>query len=395
MSRVSRTSGTIRASGTSGTSRARDRRPLFDPEQSGRLAVQAWVGSRLVLLITVLALTWVNGWPFPRPLMQWDVSHFADLAAKGYVTLTQSAFFPGMPLVLAAFKAIGVPYAVSGTLVSLVGSGFAAWALYRLAGSGPRGTLAVAAWSFAPMAVFTFVPYSEAAFCGFAFWGFWYAKQDRWGRAAILVAAACLFRVSGLFMIGALVVLAVVGFKGTTWKRRLTRVAWMGVPSLVVAGYATFLRFRFGSWTVWFEAQRQGWGRSFDWPWDSFVATLHIAGVIGGKIYSTSAIFQWEVAAFVIGVLLTVWCVATRKLPEAAWVAVQVLALSCQIWLVSIARSMLLWFPLFGFIGQMSDASIPRLGLGTRRVILVTLLGIETFAMIWWATRFFAGAWAG
>ena len=151
---------------------ARARRRLFAPEQAPRLAVQAWLGSRLVLLITLLVVARTHEWTLTETLTRWDAVHFISLSQHGYQTLTEAAFFPGLPLVMAAFGVIGVPPVLTGTLLSLVGSGLAAWALYRLAGTAVPGAVAVAAWSFAPMAIFGAVPYTEAIFCAAAFWAF-------------------------------------------------------------------------------------------------------------------------------------------------------------------------------------------------------------------------------
>ena len=369
-------------------------RTLFSPRQAPRLAVQGWITSRLVLLVVLLMMVWLNDWSVAEALHRWDVNHFITIADHGYAELTQAAFFPGLPLVMAFFSLFGIPPIASGTLIALVSSALASWGLYRLSGGGIGGTVAVLAWSFAPMAVFTFVGYTEAPFCALAFWAFWYAKRDRWGIAAGLTAAACLFRVSGLFLIGALGLVALC-WSHYTVKRLLQRVAWLGIPTAALGAYVIYLRIVFGSWTVWFSAQVQGWGRNFDWPWDAFIETLHVADIVGSYGYSTYQMFRWEVAAFLIGLAVSVVCFVRKKIPEGGWVLVQVLALSSQVWLISVARSMLLWFPVFTLIGDIGYAEVsPRANL-VRRVGLLSLLGFELIAMVWWAIRFFEGAWAG
>lgn len=370
------------------------RRPLFSPDQAPRLAVQGWLASRLVLLVVVLVAIWLNDWSWSETFTRWDVSHYLAIADHGYTELTQTAFFPGLPLVMAFFSLIGVPPLATGILVSLAGSAMAALALYKLAGGRVPGAVAVIAWSFAPMAVFTFVPYSEAPFCALGFWAFLSAKRDHWGLAAVLTSAACLFRVSGLFLIGALGLLALFGGRAT-WKRRGTRVAWLGIPIATLAAYVVYLRVRFGSWTVWFDAQAQGWGRRFDWPWNAFIETLHVADIVGSYGYATYMMFRWEVVAFLIGIFVSVWCFVRKRVPEGGWVLSQVLAMSSQVWLISIARSMLLWFPLFTMVGEVGGGDAGRIGNFVRRACLLALLGVEFVSMVWWATRFFAGAWAG
>jgi len=366
---------------------------LFSAQRAPHLALQGWLASRLVLLVTLVVLVGAHGWTLTEALVRWDVQRFMSVAEYGYDELIQTAFFPGLPLVMTGFSLIGIPPLVTGVLFSLAGSAMAALALYKLAGDPIPGAVAVLIWSFAPMAVFTVVPYSEAGFAAFAFWAFLYAKRDRWAIAACLAGAACLFRVSGLFLIGALGLLALLG-SAPTLKRRVVRLAWLGIPTAVLAAYVIYLRVRFGSWTVWFSAQGQGWGRHFDWPWNAFIETLHVAGIVGTG-YSTYMMFRWEVVAFLIGLAVSVWCLVKKKIPEGGYVLVQVVALSCQVWLISIARAMLLWFPMFTLIGSIGDGVHSHTQNTVRRVGLVGLLFVECVAMVWWAARFFSGEWAG
>jgi len=391
---------------------------FFSVRQAPRLAVQGWLASRLILLVVLLVMVRLKDWSLAEALHRWDVNHFVTLADHGYTELTQSAFFPGLPLVMAFFSLFGIPPIASGTVIAVVSSGIAAWGLYKLADGSVKGTVAVLAWSFAPMAVFTFVPYTESPFCALAFWAFVYAKRDRWGIAAGLAAGACLFRVSGLFLIGALGLVAifwphvrssaasstrtrehtmrhVVSGPSNTWSRFFGRVVWLAIPTAVLGAYAIYLRIVFGSWTAWFSAQVQGWGRSFGWPWDAFIETLHVANIVGDYGYSTYAMFRWEVAAFLIGLAVAVICFVKKQIPEGGWVLVQVLALSSQVWLISVARSMLLWFPVFTLIGDIGDGEVSVSANTARRIGLSALLVFEVCAMIWWATRFFNGAWAG
>jgi Gpi18-like mannosyltransferase len=349
----------------------------------------------LVLLITVLVLVYQRGWSINEPFSRWDAAHFIHLSTHGYTQATEAAFFPGLPGIMALFALIGIPAFLTGIIVSLVGSAMAAWALYRLAGGGVPGAVAVLAWSFAPMAVFTFVPYTESVFLAFALWSFWYAKRDQWGWAGVLAGASCLFRISGLFLIGALGLIALFGFSGSTWKRRMTRVAWLGIPMAVLGLYSFYLRVRFGSWMAWFQAQGEGWGRHFDWPWNGLIVTLKAAGIIGSKMHVSGVIFRWEFAVFLVGLIVVVACFSRRWIAEGGWVGVQWLALSCQAWFISMTRSFLLWFPVFLLIAQFAKPDLPRAVNDFRRGGFIALVSLEISTMIWWAHRYYVGAWAG
>ena len=62
----------------------------------------------------------------------WDVQHFSKLAAEGYLADpdgTLMAFFPGLPAIFWLFEQLGVPVAITGVVLSLACSAFAAAAL--------------------------------------------------------------------------------------------------------------------------------------------------------------------------------------------------------------------------------------------------------------------------
>lgn len=350
--------------------------------------------SRLVLLLTLLILAQTTGRPVGGLLLRWDVVHFVGVSQSGYTSLTETAFFPGLPLLMAAFRVVGVPALASGTILALIGSGMAAWGLYRLAGGSVQGTVAVWAWSFAPMAVFTFVPYTEALFCACAFWSFVFARQDRWAKAGLLAGAACLFRVSGLFLIGALGLVALAGFRPARIKRVIVRIAWLGIPTAVLVAYAAYLKLAFGSWTTWFTAQAEGWDRGFNWPGEAIQQTLYAAGLTG-PVMVYSVLFRWELLAFCLGLVVVVLLFIRRKIPEAGWVGIQIVAFSFQIWLISVARAILLWFPVFTLVGEIGRGEQTAVPNYLRRAGVIVLLISEGCFMVWWALRFFNGAWAG
>ena len=180
---------------------------------------------------------------------------------------TLMAFFPGWPVILWLFDQLGMPVAISGVIISTACSAVAAAALYRLG-----GTWAAVAWLFAPTAVFTVVPYTESLFCAAAFWAWERARSDRWLAAALLTAVACTVRVSGLFLIGALLVMIMTS--GSPIVAKLRRAALMLIPAVVIIAFAMYLYALTGSWTAWYHAQSTGWVRQLTWPWDSFLNTI-------------------------------------------------------------------------------------------------------------------------
>jgi hypothetical protein len=381
----------------------------------GRIVIQAWLASRGMIFAVALVLAVVQHRTLIDMVSNWDVQHFGRLAAGGYWAEpdgTLMAFFPGWPAILWLFDQLGMPVAISGVIISTACSAFAAAALYRLG-----GTWAAVAWLFAPTAVFTVVPYTESLFCAAAFWAWERARADRWLAAALLTSLACTVRVSGLFLICALLVMIMTS--GSPIVAKLRSVALMLIPAVVLVAFATYLHALTGSWTAWYHAQSTGWVRQLTWPWDSFVNTIPatLPGAYADHPW-WAAVFRGEMISMAVGVGVTIWCIAVslraRKQPdrpdrppldqqtrwgEASWVGVQVLAFSLSYWFFSVTRAILLWFPLWIMIGRWVAGPL-HAGSSTSRsrswhpVLVACAFAIEIALMLWWSWLFFTGHWA-
>jgi len=267
-------------------------------------------------------------------------------------------------------------------------------ALYRMF-CAPAACL----WLLAPAAVFTAVGYTEAAFCAAAFWAWQRARADRWGQAAALAGVACAFRVSGLFLVGALAVLALTRLKQgaagrPVWSRLLERWAWLLVPLAVLAAYEVYLHGVTGSWTAWLQAQQSGWSRGFTNPLTSLRNTLnagHLASWPGRP--DVAWVFRAEVVSMAVGVAATLWCLLRRRLAEAAFVGIQVVAFGTSYWFMSVNRAVLLWFPLWAILGAAVAWKPARWRDGKDGVVAVYVV-LSCAAMIVWAWLFFTGRWA-
>jgi len=330
-------------------------------------------------------------------LRRWDVVHFMAIGSDGYADPTSPAFFPGLPLLLRAGAVIGLPMELTGVLVSLVASALAAAALYKIFGA-PAACL----WLIAPTAVFTTVGYTEAAFCAAAFWAWQRARQGQWWQAAVLAGVACTFRVSGVFLVGALAVMAAVnavadlrdGQRLLAIRRVLVRWGWLLVPLAVLGVYVLYLYGLTGTWTAWLQAQQTGWQRGFSSPWGSLIHTVD-AGMLSnwpGRP-DVAWVFRAEVGSMVVGLATTVWCLVRRHWAAAAFVGIQVVAFGTSYWYMSINRAVLLWFPLWATLGAVVTWR-PARWRPAKDVAVAAYVVLSSAAMIIWAWLFFTGRWA-
>jgi len=361
--------------------------------RGGRTALQAWIASRGLITLVALLLAVITDRQVMDMTNNWDAVHFGDLARYGYGFDPKGrlfAFFPGLPLALRIGLLIGLPTQVTGVIIAGLGSAAAAIALLRLG-----GPWAAVVWLFVPTAVFTTVGYTESLFCAFAFWAWERARSDRWAAAAVLAAAACTVRVSGLFLVGALLVM-IITWPRTSWVGRGRRALWLLIPVGVLALFVIYEHAQSGRWDAWYSAQVDGWYRGFTWPWDSFRNSW---AAIQPGAYADHPFWVWvfraEMVSMAIGIAVTIWCLSRKLWAEAAWVAVQVLAFSLSYWYMSVNRAVLLWFPLMIMIARWGSWRPKGRRIAVvHRVAVITLFVLGAACMMAWSWLYFTGNWA-
>jgi hypothetical protein len=196
-----------------------------------------WIGTALALLWAPLPeekAPTERGWGplsdlFFGTFVQWDARWFLQIARNGYDE-TSAAFFPLYPLVL---HVLGSSI-VTGTLVSLVAGGVAAWAIAAIAPHLARDAVLLLAL-FPTAYVFSSV-YSDGLFLACSASAFLFAQRGRALPAGIAGGLACATRLLGLALLPALVLLL--------WPRRREE-AWRLAPLLLlpaaVGAYALYL----------------------------------------------------------------------------------------------------------------------------------------------------------
>jgi len=352
-----------------------------------------WLISRLLLAGVVVAAMIGGNQSFSQVVSHWDVQHFLAIAQHGYAVPTDQAFFPGLPALLALGARLGVPMAVAGTVLALVGSVLAAVALVRLA-----GPVAACLWLIAPTAIFTAVPYTEALFCAAAFWAWCLARDEHWAAAAACAGLACTFRVSGLFLIGGLGLIAITQVWRTRgWLKSLVlRWVWLLVPIAVLGGYELYLHAISGSWTAWLQAEQDGWARGFTTPAQAFWHTLQATPMAAwpGRP-EVGWVFRAEIISMALGLVGAVWCLCKRQWAAFGFVGVQVIAFGTSWWYMSVNRAILGWFPVFALLAGLVTWR-PRndhLRLAWRIGVGV-IIAADVVIMIIWAWLFSTGRWA-
>lgn len=390
------------ASGRGGAAGGRGRRA----RDSDLPAIAVWLATRLgvVALAAYASAHIVRGSlqePFLDRWTQWDVSHLIEIAKYGYAGEPGKprdggliGFFPGFPLLLRALHLVVPDWRLAALLISLVAGGAAVVALTRLADqeSGrDAGLFATMAMLVSPFAVFLFAGYSEALFLAFAFPAWLSARRRHWRAAALFALAAGTVRITGLFLGIALLMEFLLATRGEG-VRRWRGLGWLTLPFVGPLSYFGYLWWWTGDPLAWQHAQADHWGRKTTNPVDAFKTTWHAA--FGTHDMFTSA-FRVEIAAAAIGVALTIWLLAKRRWPEAAYVGLQMAAFLTSSYYLSIGRATLLWWPLWVLIGTLGVRDRGDRAYGWRVGAYLALLALMVPLLVVQVVHFTEGAWAG
>ncbi|WP_193353082.1 hypothetical protein [Candidatus Protofrankia datiscae] len=202
-----------------------------------------------------------------------------------------------------------------------------------------------------PYAVFLCAAYSEAIFLGFATTSWLAARRQRWWLAGLLGAGAASTRVTGIPFCLALAVQYVVSRRRAGLPVFAPAGLALALPPLPVLAFVSYLRVRTGHWDAYTQAMRDGWQRWVDWPWEGWRTSWRSAFDA-----SQSSAFTWfwrgEVAAVVVGVVVTVALLRSARFGEATFVGGATLLMSCSNYYASGIRTMLVAFPTYLLLGR-------------------------------------------
>lgn len=337
---------------------------------------QHWVSSarvallaRVAFFVTGIAASWFllsdgSGAPelgFLEMWRRWDAHHFLTIAEFGYTApesdANAAAFFPAFPLAVRPLLWLGLPPVVAGLLVAAAASVVAGAYLFRLAeeeygeGAGRRALLYLTTF---PTAVFLVAPYSESLFLAGAIAAFYYARRGRWHLVALPAAVAMGARAAGVFLLIGLVC-EFLRQRDFTIERTANAAFALIVGVLPLLAYGAFLSQAMGNPLMFLVHQKQGWGRTFVGPIQSFWNTW---GTWDVGTYPTNWLLAWriEVLAAVVGLGMTLWAVAKREWGYAAFMGSMLAVLVTSTWYYSIPRMLLSMFPIVLFLSQASKS---------------------------------------
>ena len=326
-------------------------------DTADRAALGYWLVAHAVLVALAYTAAWVlspnNGHlPLVSGFQQWDANLLANVAAHGYYgsgsIAHNAAFFPGYPLALATAHLVLRNWIVSELLLSLTAGGVAVVSITRLAGSSRAALFLLTA----PTAVFLTVGYSESLFLAFAIPAWNAARRGAWIRCGLYGSVAAFTRPDGLFLIPAFVIMALTRPMGARRWRALLGITLSLVGPAV---YELYLRSETHSWSAWSQANQAGWNLHYVGPWQA-VKTSYWGAFqhpFGGEF---GFMEQLEILCLAVMLVAAVGFALRRRWPEAVYCGLAVIGLGTQTWYQSVPRTMLIMFPIWVALAQLTRA---------------------------------------
>ncbi len=210
---------------------------------------------------------------------QGDAPHYLSIAHYGYQSLSDTAFFPLFPLLVAAIAHLlgDWSYLFVGMLISnaaLLGTLFILYQLAVDSGGEEVAHRTLFYFCIFPTAFFFFAAYNESLFLLLTTGTFLALRRQRWWLAGLLGCGTALTRPAGILLI--------VPYLYEVWIAResllVTRYKiWLaGLPVLFIPIgtllYSLYCWQLTGNPLAFVVAQSSHAGRQLSWPWQAFIA---------------------------------------------------------------------------------------------------------------------------
>ena len=333
--------------------------PISAERAAAWTAIAGWWALSRVLVVATAYTAQLLRWPrsgwyaahnHPLALLgAWDGRWYRMVADRGYLAVphhqSDTAFFPLLPLILRAGRAIGLPFNVTGFIVVNACLLVALVALYELNREWFDDQTALRCAAYAALFpvgyVFSMV-YPEAIVLAAVALAGTFAVHRRWGAATIAAAVAGLGRPEAAFLAIPLGALALREWHRSSASERFrSATATLAAPA-AIAGLCVYDLRIFHDPFAFASAQR-AWGRNTSADGVRRAATELMESL------GTSNAWLFRDAAFCV-LYLVLFAIALRHGVPRSWVIAGVLAVLTPLWsgsFTSDARFGLLAVPVY------------------------------------------------
>lgn len=294
-------------------------------------------------------------YPVVEKLIRWDAHWYTYMAEYGYTSQT-IVFFPAIVVLIKAFTYLGLNYAMAGFVVANLFTAISYYLLYRIAlldYSEESTRRVLLAFAVMPTSFFLNSIYTEPIFLTFAFGCIWSARRGCWWYAGLFAALTTLTRNIGIMLVGFMIL--------EMWLQR-KKVAPFSILSLLAAptallAFSGFNYYLVGDPLAFVHAQ-QRWGRIYGLPWNNIQNNIDLVVHKWSEI-EPGVILDLGLVAFVLLALIVLTLFSRFKIRTSylvvgwLWLAIPLFSTSLPFPLYSLARFVIVVFPLYFFIAQL------------------------------------------
>jgi len=298
-------------------------------------------------------------YPLVERFIRWDAHWYTYIAQQGYDQLS-IVFFPMLIMwirLVAPF--FNFDYGLSGFVVCNIFSVlcfFLLYALFRLDFSATVADKALLAFAVMPSSVFLNSIYTEPLFLTFSLACVYFARTGRWWRAGLCAAMATLTRNLGIFLI--CLMAWEYWEQGGRGKGRPARMALaMALPLLAFAGFVYYNYWLLGRPLAFVEMQT-AWGREFSPPW----VNIWRGALLVGQGAGTAPVLDLFLVLLTLAGLVAMTFRRTLPIPQSyliigwLWFLVPLCSTAAWMPLYSMARFVLVIFPLYLYVAQLQHS---------------------------------------
>ena len=274
--------------------------------------------SRLILLFLAWFLSMGD---FKSVFYYFDVEHYYYIATSGYRE-SITAFFPIVPLMIKFFNCFGIP--ILGTMiVNNVLTLASACLLYKMTNNLTSAKLFLCS----PIAVFTFIAYTESIFVFFTLLTIYLYKKEKYFAAGIILGCGVMTRsLAAMLFFAIFIVMAIKFFKK---EISLKPIFQMYIPATLISLiYPVFLQIEYGNWKLFMDIQFKAWARISSNLISTIMADITFLSLDFPMLQKMQVIYQFILLGLMIALLICSILKIRKTKDEVTAIAILYLILS-------------------------------------------------------------------
>lgn len=250
--------------------------------------------SRVVLFALATVISEGN---YQNVFFNFDIEHYLAISRTGY-TESITAFFPMIPLLMKFFDLFGIPV-LGVMIINNIAALFSAILLYKLTNDFTAAKL----FLFSPIAVFTFIAYTESIFILLTLLVLYLYKNEKYIAAGVCLGlGVCCRNMTAMLFFAIFVIMAI---KFSQKKLSIIPILKMYIPATLISLiYPIYLQINFGNWKAFMDVQFQYWGRKSSNILTAIMADIKFLSVSESPLQKAQVIYQFILLALMLALIV-------------------------------------------------------------------------------------------